>query len=462
MNNKKIKEIIEKIKNTFNKIKTNPKILHTIIIGIIILVLATIIINVNINKKDSTEDKLSGYEVKIKINFIENLIFSKYDVKLYSENQSFILNHGEDTEVIFYLEKGKQTLTFKNNENSSIKKEIEINVESNMNLEYKISCYSNEIKVEKISIKSDKPLEENEVKINSNGNHFIGKDYKEVVKELKELGFTNIKEKPVYDIKLGITKENSVKKVKIGDKTDYIKGDKFKKDVKIVVTYHLKEEDDPSKAYAPYNSDNVFGFDYEKIEKAFKDAGFTNIKLKKVKTYEESNNGKVKDIEINNFEVFRYTLYNKDDELVIKYYVYEEKTVETETDTNSVYYSTNNSKQVKNGDSGVYSYIKTTKNDYDIYYIIDFNENYVYYFTDGEMGSATCDRLKITSGNLNSLLIITYNDGNTSWQEGLHFKYKNQPDHLIVEDGNHYEYDFYPTDLNSALSIRDSKRIVDY
>ena len=63
---------------------------------------------------------------------------------------------------------------------------------------------------------------------------------------------------------------------------------------------------------------------------------------------------------------------------------------------------------------------------------------------------------------MNSTLLITYHDGNSTWNEGLHFKYKNQPDHLILEDGNHFEWDFYTTNLEDALKIRDKKRIVNY
>ncbi|MDE6745736.1 MAG: PASTA domain-containing protein, partial [Oscillospiraceae bacterium] len=91
--------------------------------------------------------------------------------------------------------------------------------------------------------------------------------------------------------------------------------------------------------------------------------------------------------------------------------------------------------------------------------IIDFDEEYVYRFTSDEN---TCDRLKIDSGDLNDVLIVTYHDGDNSWQNGLHFKWKNHPDHLILEDNNHFETDFYSTNLNDALNIRDKKKIIDY
>ena len=124
------------------------------------------------------------------------------------------------------------------------------------------------------------------------------------------------------------------------------------------------------------------------------------------------------------------------------------------------YYSTNNSSTVKNGNSGVYSY-RSRGGSYYVYYIIDFDKRYVYFFTEGN-GDESCMRTKIESGDLNDVLIITYHDVDTPWSEGLHFKYKNQPSHLIMQDHNGFEYDYYPTNLKEALALRDKKTFLDY
>ena len=42
---------------------------------------------------------------------------------------------------------------------------------------------------------------------------------------------------------------------------------------------------------------------------------------------------------------------------------------------------------------------------------------------------------------------------------GFHFKYKNNPEHLVVQDNNGLELDFSPTGLSDALAIRDGKTI---
>ena len=128
--------------------------------------------------------------------------------------------------------------------------------------------------------------------------------------------------------------------------------------------------------------------------------------------------------------------------------------------THSVYYSSNNADTVRKGNSGVYAY-KSRGGAYDRYYIIDFNSRCVYYFTDGN-GESSCECVKMESGHLNDVLIITYHDGSDQWSNGLHFKYKDNPEHLIMQDQDGFEYDFYPTDLIDAQRIKGQKTIHNY
>lgn len=132
-----------------------------------------------------------------------------------------------------------------------------------------------------------------------------------------------------------------------------------------------------------------------------------------------------------------------------------------DTDTTaSVYYSTNSEDTVRDGNAGVYAY-KNRGNSYDIYYIIDLDEGYVYNFTDGD-GNEDGDRVKIDSGDLNDVLMVTYNFDGDPVPYGFHFKYKNNPEHLVVQDNDGFELDFSPTDLSKALALRDGKNIKDY
>lgn len=130
------------------------------------------------------------------------------------------------------------------------------------------------------------------------------------------------------------------------------------------------------------------------------------------------------------------------------------------TEEGSAYYSTNTSEEAREGNSGVFAYRSRGKS-YDIYYVIDFDKGYVYYFTDGN-GEISCERIKMVSGDLNSVLIITYHDGDSVWSNGLHFKWKRNPYTLIVEDQDHFEWEYSATYLSDALNIMKQKTIVDY
>lgn len=126
----------------------------------------------------------------------------------------------------------------------------------------------------------------------------------------------------------------------------------------------------------------------------------------------------------------------------------------------SLFYSTNDYKTAKNGNSGVFSY-KNKSGSYDVYWIINFDEGYVYWFTEGN-GENNCDKVKIVSGNLNDKVKITWHDGEDEWSWYLHFKYVNHPETLIVTDQNGMDIDFTTTDLKEALAVRDTKNIKYY
>jgi len=127
---------------------------------------------------------------------------------------------------------------------------------------------------------------------------------------------------------------------------------------------------------------------------------------------------------------------------------------ESEEKKEALSYTTNDEETAKLGNTGVYAYIMKGQ-EYDIYYIINFDEGYADYFAEGN-GDEEYMRCPI-EGDLNSVLIMTYTDGVDVWQEGLHFKYKNQPNHLIVQEQSGAEYDYSTTNLNEALKIRDKK-----
>lgn len=186
------------------------------------------------------------YLVKLHIDFIPNLIFSRYDVKLIVADVENVLEHGIDGEFEFSLKEDTYTISFISTESDSVVGEATLDVNCNMVASYEISCYSDNINVEEKYVDKDETLADNEVKINCDESEFVFENYVGVINRLGELGFTNIKEKPMYDIVLGWTEEGEVDSVTINGSDSYRRGDIFAKDTEVVVSYHLKQEDDPS------------------------------------------------------------------------------------------------------------------------------------------------------------------------------------------------------------------------
>ena len=295
------------------------------------------------------------------------------------------LTHGEDQDFEFSIDPGEYTLTFESAESSSVKGEVTLTVDCDIEASYKIACSSDKVSVETLYVDRLTELADGEVKLDVAASEYKHKNYEDVAAALKTLGFTNIKYEVLYDIVLGWTYDGEVESVSIADKTDFNRGDVFPADAEIVITYHMPEDDDPNKTT---------------------------------------------------------------------------ETIPAEDDNSPVFYSTNDYETAKQGNSGVFSY-KSTGGSYDIYWIIDFDEGYVYWFTDGN-GDSTCDRLKIDSGTLNDKVIITYHDGSDEWSYSLHFKYVDHPETLIMVDNDGFDYKYATTDLNNAISIRDTKTINDY
>lgn len=88
---------------------------------------------------------------------------------------------------------------------------------------------------------------EGEVAVPASASDFKYENYEDVQKDLQDAGFTNITTEILYDIVWGWTEEGEVDSVSIDGKTSYDKGEVFSKDAPIVITYHMKEEDDPNK-----------------------------------------------------------------------------------------------------------------------------------------------------------------------------------------------------------------------
>ncbi len=404
------------------------------------------------------------YTLQVHVDCTPNLIFSKYDIDIFLDNiKQVTLAHGSDADYSFRVADGSHTLTFSKPDAPSINGSATIDaVSTDIAASYKLACYSDRVDVKSVYIDRNVVLSEDEIKILVPASEYRFKDYKDVEAALSNLGFTNIKYNILYDIVFGFTPEGEVSDVTINGTNDFTCGTVFPSDAEVIITYHMSEDDDPSNISMPEDNTHYVGKDYREVEQTFKNLGFTNISCEETTISDTTHlDGEVCSVRVD-YEFFSQgSSYKPTDKVQIKYYIVKIPTqTETpaETEPASVSYSTNDTSTVKNGNTGIYAY-RNRGGQYYVYFIIDFDNGYVYYFTDSEGG---CIKTKIESGTLNDVLIITYHDGDMEWSEGLHFKWKNQPDHLILQDSDGFEYDFYTTDLEDALALRDSKTIKDY
>lgn len=326
------------------------------------------------------------YKLKISVDFIPNLIFSKYNVDFNIDGKTETLIHGKDDSFEYNLKPDVYTVTFCSVDSDSVSGKAEIDLTGDTEVSYRIKCTANYIDIETLSFVNKNAVKEDETMAPISAIDCKNKNYKEIEEQFKSAGFTNISINIIYDISYGTTYVEKVNQITIDGQDDFIKGNIFKKNAELVITYRMPEDDDTNKIT--------------------------------------------------------------------------ETQAATTTGHSASYHSSNNRETAQNGNTGVFAY-KNRGGQYSIYYIIDFDEGYVYRFIEGN-GDEICDRLKIESGDLNNGIIVTYHDGDDEWSNGLHFYRQKQPEHLILEDNDHFEYDFYGTDLSAALRIRDTKKIIDY
>ncbi len=202
-------------------------------------------------KTDEIIIRYHAYEkctVTLHVDFVANLLFSTYDVNfLWNGSEEGTLEHGESQDFSLTVDPGEYTILFENAKDSSVEGEITLNVDCDMDASYKISCYSDKVDIETLYVDRLVELAEGEVKMDVAASEYMHKNYEDVTSALKTIGFTNIEYNILYDIVIGWTDEGEVESVSIDGRTDFTRGEVFKQDAPVVITYHMKEEDDPNK-----------------------------------------------------------------------------------------------------------------------------------------------------------------------------------------------------------------------
>ena len=337
-----------------------------------------------------THKPFQKHKVKIIIDFVPNLLFNRYDLVVEIGDKKINLEHGEDEEFECSLKSDFYYIKVYSRTDSSIKGSLKLQVDGEAEVKYKITCYSEEIDITEEYIINKEEIGTNEAIIPISSSNCKYKNYKDIEQYFIQAGFSNISTKILYDIYWGLTTEGEVDSVSVDGNTKFEMGDIFNKSVPIVITYHMKEEDDPSRP---------------------------------VVTTQPAVTTKAP----------------------------------SETTPQPLYYSTNTRETAKNGNTGVFSY-RNAGSSYDVYWVIDFDEGFAYFFTDGN-GDEYCDKLPIISGTLNDSTVIMWNyDGDkTPWV--LFFKYVGHPETLIVVDHFGIQTKFSPIDLEKALKIKNTKKL---
>ena len=187
------------------------------------------------------------YAVSLEIECVENLLFSKYDVDVYvDDSMQGTISHGTTETYNLNLTKGVYEIKFVSAEDDEVIGGVSIDIYQDESLKYKISCTSSQINVETIQGTVSQHGED-EAAIPQSASSYKYQNYVDVQTELSEAGFTNISFEILYDIELGWTEEGEVDSVSVDGNAEFEQGDIFKKDIAIVITYHMPEEDDPNK-----------------------------------------------------------------------------------------------------------------------------------------------------------------------------------------------------------------------
>lgn len=264
--------------------------------------------------------------VTIHVDFVPNLIFSTYDVEfLWNGINKGTMEHGEDQDFQLTVDPGEYTITFESAKSSSVDGEVSLNVDCDVEAAYKISCHSDKVSVETLYVDRLVELAEGEVKIDVSASEYNHANYEDVATALKAIGFTNIKYNVLYDIVFGWTDEGEVESVSIAGNIDYKRGDVFKEDAEVIITYHMPENADPSNITMNESSGSFDGMDYLEVEKAFKNLGFTNITLESTTIKSNSHtDGEVSEVEIDGHSFDSGDVFKPDEKVVIKYYIVEE------------------------------------------------------------------------------------------------------------------------------------------
>lgn len=373
-----------------------------------------------ITTEEITEES-TKYKVDIDVYCNSNLLFNKYDVVVYIDNDEIgVLEHGANDSYSIELTEGTHEVRFEKEDDYSVDGTTKIIVNDDVRVKYKIKCETTQI--------STNTTESIPIPIN---NDDLGEvKVKDVIKKFEDAGFTDIEKKALKDLDGDeLNKKSIVTKIAIDGNTNISKETKYFTDSEIVVSYHSAKE-----VKIGIDSYDLKGQPYEDVKKIFEKKGFVEIKTDTEATGDRLLEKQVAKVTIKDDKTFyENDLMPIDAKVVITYYVFDSS-------------MTTEEKVEKQNDESVLAYVKRGQ-EYNIYYVIDLKNQTAKYGTSyGEDPSVGAFK---EGDNLNDGIDITFYAGTESeYTERVHWHYVNNDSTLILIDANGFEWKFQKTSMS--------------
>lgn len=110
------------------------------------------------------EMQVEKFTVQVEIACEENLLFSRYDVNIFIDDELLgTLEHGATDTYTAELVEGKHTLKAEKEDESDVDGTVEFEVSENTELSYQLSLSRNQIEIEKIEPEQDVPQKEEKI-----------------------------------------------------------------------------------------------------------------------------------------------------------------------------------------------------------------------------------------------------------------------------------------------------------
>ncbi len=193
---------------------------------------------------------------------------------------------------------------------------------------------------------------------------------------------------------------------------------------------------------------------FNEVENELKQLGFTNITLEEITpdSVDSVEDGQIDSVSINGNTIYkRGDIFSKNSPVIITYFINEEEDPPLDVSVSPLHYS-GTFEEASDGNSGIYAYkFKNNTNPY-IYYIIDFNEGFVYRFYNKDYSNGS-EKAKIVSGTLNDRMTFSYYDSGASlrWTNAIYFRYVGIHTSAYYEDHDGFQFELEPTSLETAL-----------